>query len=179
MSNLHGKKVAILVDNYFEEAGFIGPLKDLEKAGATVDIIAPEKGDIQAMHHAELGKTYQADKAIGDVRIDEYDALVLPGGTINADRLRMNDKACIWIKKFIDMDRPVAAFCHAPWALASAGVANGRKLTSFETIQDDMRNAGANWVDEEVVIDNNLITSRKTDDIPAFDKALITMLQAA
>lgn len=178
MSDLQGKRVAILVDNYFEESEFTGPVRDLKKAGVAVDIIASSAGDVQAMNHAEPSKTYHVDKAIGDVRIDEYDALVLPGGTLNADQLRMNNKARIWIKKFMDMGKPVAAICHAPWTLASAGVVRGRKLTSFETIQDDMRNAGANWVDEEVVIDNNLITSRKPDDIPAFDKALISMLQA-
>jgi len=179
MADLSGKKVAVLVDDYFEEAEFTQPIKDLRAAGATVEVIAPEAGEIHAMHHAELTDTYTAEKAIDDVRIDEYDALVLPGGAINADNLRMNDKARIWIRKFMDIGKPVAAICHAPWALASAGVTNGRKLTSFETIQDDMRNAGAEWVDEEVVIDNNLITSRKPDDIPAFDSALIAMLQAA
>ena len=179
MADLTGKRVAILVDDYFEEAEFTGPIKDLKEAGATVEIIAPQAGEIHAMHHVEIADTYRADKSIDDVRIDEYDALVLPGGAVNADSLRMNDKAKIWIRKFMEMGKPVAAICHAPWALVSAGVAKGRRLTSFETIQDDMRNAGANWVDEEVVIDNNLITSRKPDDVPAFDNALISMLQAA
>lgn len=179
MADLSGKRVAILVDDYFEEAEFTGPLNDLKQAGAEVEVIAPQPGAIHAMKHAEISDTYTADKAIDDVRIDEYDALVLPGGAINADSLRMNDKARIWIKKFMDLGKPVAAICHAPWALASAGVARGRKLTSFETIQDDMRNAGAEWVDEEVVIDNNLITSRKPADVPAFDSALINMLQTA
>jgi len=179
MADLTGKKVAVLVDDYFEEAEFTQPIKDLRAAGATVEIIAPEVGKIHGMKHAQIADTYTAEKAIDDVRIDEYDALVLPGGAINADNLRMNDKARIWIRKFMDIGKPVAAICHAPWALASAGVAKGRRLTSFETIQDDMRNAGADWVNEEVVIDNNLITSRKPDDIPAFDNALIAMLQAA
>jgi protease I len=179
MADLTGKKVAILVDDYFEEAEFTGPLNDLKKAGATVDIVAPEAGDIHGMNHVEMADTFTANKSLDDVRIDEYDALVLPGGAINADALRMNDKAKMWVKKFLSMGKPVAAICHAPWVLASAGLAGGKKLTSFETIQDDMRNAGATWVDQEVVIDGNLITSRKPDDVPAFDRALIGMMSAA
>ncbi|HXR50163.1 MAG TPA: type 1 glutamine amidotransferase domain-containing protein [Verrucomicrobiae bacterium] len=179
MADLKGKKVAILVDDYFEEAEFTGPLNDLKKAGAEVEVIAPKAGEIHGMNHVEIADTFRADKALDDVKIDEYDALVLPGGAVNADQLRMNDKARIWIKQFMNSGKPVAAICHAPWALASAGVAKGRRLTSFFTIQDDMRNAGANWVNEEVVIDSNLITSRKPDDVPAFDNALIEMLQAA
>ncbi len=178
MADLSGKRVAILVDDYFEEAEFTGPLEDLRKAGAKVDVIAPKAGKIHALHHVEPADTYEANKSLDDVRIDEYDALVLPGGAVNADHLRVNEEAKIWIKRFMEMGRPIAAICHAPWALVSAGVANGRRMTSFFTIQDDMRNAGATWVDEEVVVDNNLITSRKPDDIPAFDNALIEMLAA-
>lgn len=179
MAGLTGKRVAILVDDYFEEAEFTGPLQDLKAAGAEVDIIAREAGEIHGMNHADMADTFTATKSIDDVRIDEYDALVLPGGAINADHLRMNDEARMWIKKFMEAGKPIAAICHAPWALASAGVAKGRKLTSYFTIQDDLRNAGANWVDQEVVIDNNLITSRNPDDVPAFDNALISMLQVA
>lgn len=177
MGDLHGKKVAILVDNYFEESEFTGPLKAMQDAGADVDVVAPKPGEIKAMNHANIGHTYRAEKALDDVRVDEYDALILPGGAINADCLRMNDKARIWIKKFMDMGRPVAAICHAPWAVASAGKADGREMTSFFTIQDDMRNAGAKWVDEEVVVDNNLITSRMPDDLPAFNQAIINTLK--
>jgi protease I len=130
------------------------------------------------MQHAEPSKTYMADKSLDDVRIDEYDAIVLPGGVVNADQLRTNEKAKLWIKKFMDLGKPIAAICHAPWELASAGVAGDKRLTGFFTIQDDMRNAGAKWVDEEVVVDRNLITSRTPDDLPAFNKALIDMLVA-
>ncbi len=179
MAVLDNKKVAILVDNYFEDAEFAGPLKDLREAGANVDIISSEKGELQSLNHVDPANTYQADVEINDAHMESYDALVLPGGAINADQLRMNQRARDWIKNFMDSNKPVAAICHAPWALASAGVAKGRKLTSYSTIQDDLRNAGAEWVDEEVVIDGNLITSRKPDDIPAFDKALISALQAA
>lgn len=179
MFDLKNKKVAILVDDNFEDAEFSGPLKALQDAGADVDIVATEAGKINGLNHIDHAHTYSPDKIIDDVKIDEYDALVLPGGAINADSLRMNKKARIWIRKFIDIGKPVGAICHAPWALASAGVANNRKLTSYFTIQDDMRNAGAEWVDEEVVVDDNLITSRKPDDIPAFDRALIAAIKAA
>ena len=178
MGDLSGKKVAVLVDNYFEEDEFTGPINDLKKAGAEVVVVAPKVGEIQAMKHADKSQTYQAQKALDDVHLDEFDGLVLPGGAVNADSLRMNDKAKIWVKKFLNLGKPVAAICHAPWLLASAGLAKDRQLTSYFTIQDDMRNAGAKWVDEEVVIDGNLITSRQPDDVPAFDKAFISMLAA-
>jgi protease I len=179
MSDLQDKRVAILVDDNFEDAEFTGPLKALQDAGADVDVVATEAGKLHGLNHIEPANTYQSDKLIDDIKIDEYDALVLPGGAINADSLRMNEKARIWIKKFMDKGKPVGAICHAPWALASAGVAGNRKMTSYFSIQDDMRNAGAEWVDEEVVVDDNLITSRQPDDVPAFDRALIAAIKAA
>lgn len=178
MSDLSGKKVAVLVDNYFEEAEFTGPVDALRQAGATVEVVAaePEDSQVQAMQHVDKSNKYDIDKTLEDAEIDSYDALVLPGGAINADQLRVQDKAKQWVKSYMDEGKPVAAICHAPWVLASAGVAEGRKLTSFFTIQDDMRAVGANWVDEEVVVDGNLITSRKPDDVPAFNQALINMM---
>jgi len=180
MKDLKGKRVAILVDNYFEEAEFTEPLKALKKAGAKVDVIAaePKGGQIQALRHIEKGKLFPIDKTLQEANIDDYDALVLPGGAINADHLRMQAKARDWVKRITAEGKPLAVICHAPWELASAGLARGRKLTSFFTIQDDMRDAGADWVDEEVVIDGNIITSRSPDDIPAFNKALIAMMGA-
>jgi protease I len=180
MADLSGKKVAILVDNYFEEDEFTGPLEALKKAGAKVDVIAaePEDGQIQAMQHVDKSKKYSIDMTLEDANMDDYDALVLPGGAINADQLRMQDKAKMWSKRFIEAGKPLAVICHAPWVLASAGLAKGRKMTSYFTIQDDMRDAGAEWVDQEVVVDGNLITSRKPDDVPAFNDALISMLAA-
>lgn len=180
MADLSGKKVAILVDNYFEEDEFTGPLNALKKAGAKVDIIAaePENGQIQAMRHVDKGKMYSIDKTLAEANIDDYDALVLPGGAINSDSLRMQNKARQWVKRIAEQGKPLAAICHAPWLLASAGLAKGRKMTSFFSIQDDMRDAGANWVDQEVVIDGNFITSRKPDDVPAFNDALISMIAA-
>lgn len=179
MGSIAGKRVAILVDDYFEEAEFTGPLHDLKNAGATVDIVAPRAGTIHGLNHVDKGNTFTATKGLDDIRINDYDALVLPGGAVNADSLRMNDKAKLWVRQFLKLGKPVAAICHAPWLLASAGSAEGRKLTSYHTIQDDMRNAGAEWVDKEVVVDQNLITSRQPDDVPAFNNALISMLQAA
>lgn len=178
MSDLSGKKVAVLVDNYFEEAEFTGPIDALKEAGATVEVVAaePENGQVQAMQHVDKSEKYDIDKTLEQAEIDSYDALVLPGGAVNADQLRVQDKAKRWVKSFIEGGKPVAAICHAPWVLASAGVAEGKKLTSFFTIQDDMRFAGADWVDEEVVVDGNLITSRKPDDVPAFNQALINMM---
>jgi len=178
MADLSGKKVAILVDNYFEEDEFTGPLQALKDAGAKVDVIAaePEDGQVQALNHVDKSNKYSIDKTLDEANIDDYDALVLPGGAINADNLRMQDKARDWVKRISEAGKPLAAICHAPWVLVSSGIARGRKLTSFFTIQDDLRDAGATWVDEEVVIDGNIITSRKPDDVPAFNDALISML---
>ncbi|HET9098723.1 MAG TPA: type 1 glutamine amidotransferase domain-containing protein [Candidatus Saccharimonadales bacterium] len=178
MADLSGKKVAVLVDNYFEEEEFTGPIEKLEQAGATIDIIAAEAedGQVQAMNHVDKSKKYKIDKTLDEANFDDYDALVLPGGAVNADQLRMVPKAREWVKQAMTKNMPLAAICHAPWILASTGVAKGRKLTSFFTIQDDMRDAGAEWKDEEVIVDGNLITSRKPDDVPAFSDALIAML---
>lgn len=178
MADLSGKKVAILVDNYFEEAEFTGPLDALKEAGADVEVIAaePENGKIQGMNHVDKAGMFPIDKTLEEANIEDYDALVLPGGAINADQLRMQDKARDWVKKITESGKPLAVICHAPWVLASADIAQGRKLTSYFTIQDDMKDAGADWVDQEVVIDGNIITSRKPDDVPAFNKALIGML---
>ncbi len=180
MANLAGKKVAILVDNYFEEAEFTEPIKALKAAGATVEVIASDSdnGQVQALKHVDKGGLYPIDKTLDDANINDYDALVLPGGAINADQLRMKEKAREWVRQIADQGKPLAVICHAPWVLASAGLAKGRRLTSFFTIQDDMRDAGADWLDEEVVIDGSIITSRKPDDIPAFNKALIAMMAA-
>ena len=167
MADLTGKKVAILVDNYFEEAELRGPRDALEKAGAKVDIIAADGVGWRSTGPESYRQRQQVrvDKTLDEATITDYDALVLPGGAMNADQLRMKDKAREWIKTMVEQRKPLAVICHAPWVLASAGVAKGRKLTSFFTIQDDMRDAGADWVDQEVVVDGTIITSRKPDDI--------------
>jgi len=177
MADLHGKHVAIIVDNYFEEAELAEPKNALEKAGAIVDIIAPKAGTVQAMQNdVEPAAKFTVDHTINEIDLDDYDAMVVPGGTVNADHLRTIPEAVNAIKEFMDSGRPLAVICHAPWALISAGIAKGRKLTSFFTLQDDLKNAGAEWIDQEVVIDENLITSRNPDDLPAFNKTLINMM---
>jgi protease I len=178
MADFSSKHVALLVDNYFEEVEFTKPKEALEEAGAQVTVISTGEESLQGMNHAELGNTFMPDLTIEDAQFDDYDMLVLPGGAINADNLRMDQKAREWAQYCIENEVPLAAICHAPWLLASSDVVDGMKLTSFWTIQDDMRNAGADWVDKELVIDNNVITSRKPDDLPAFCEALIEMLES-
>jgi len=177
MADLSGKKIAVVATNYFEEVELTEPVKALKEAGAAVEIIAPKSGEIKALNHVDPGKSIPVDKTLDEADPNDYDGLVIPGGAVNADHLRMEQKAKDFIVKVLDENqKPTAVICHGPWLLASAGLARGRKLTSYFTIQDDMRNAGADWVDEEVVIDGNLITSRKPDDLPAFNKALIDAL---
>ncbi len=178
MKNLAGKKVAVLVDNYFEEDEFTGPIDALQEAGANVEVIAaePEDGQVQALRHVDKSRKYSIDKTLDEANVEDYDALVLPGGAINADQLLMQSKALEWVRSVSESGKPLAVICHAPWVLVSAGLAKGRKLTSYFTIQDDMRDAGAEWVDQEVVIDGNIISSRNPDDVPAFSNALIQML---
>lgn len=177
MADLSGKKVAVLATDYFEEAELTEPVKALKDAGAQVDIIAPKSGEIKGLKHVEPGQAVKVDKTLDEADPAEYDALVLPGGAVNADKLRTVQKARDFVTKMMDeMGKPTAVICHAPWLLVSSGLARGKKLTSYFTIQDDMRNAGADWTDEEVVVDGNLITSRNPDDIPAFNNALIKAL---
>jgi protease I len=176
-SKLSGKKVAVVATDFFEEAELTEPVKALREAGATVEVIAPKTGEIKGLRHTDPGQAVKVDKSLDEADPADYDALVLPGGAVNADKLRMEQKARNFVIKMMDeMNKPTAVICHAPWLLVSAGLARGKKLTSYFTIQDDMRNAGADWVDEEVVVDGNLITSRKPDDIPAFNDALISAL---
>lgn len=177
MADLAGKRVAMIVDNYVEEAELIEPKQALEAAGAAVEIIAPQKGEVQTMQHdVELASKQTVDHTFDEVDLDSYDALVVPGGAINADHLRTVPEAQEAIATFLESGRPLAMICHAPWALISAGLAQGKRMTSFFTLKDDVKNAGADWVDQEVVVDENLITSRNPDDIPAFNNALISMM---
>jgi protease I len=171
------KKVAILVDNYFEQAEFATPLRQLKNEAVEVTVIGTATKDLQAMEHADQADAFQADLVLDEADSNDYDALVLPGGVINADKLRMNETARLWVKKFLDEGKVVAVICHAPWLLVSADRVRDRRLTSYYTLQDDIRNAGGEWVDQEVVIDGTLITSRKPDDLPAFCSALIALLQ--
>jgi protease I len=176
MANIAGKKVAVIASDYFEEAELTEPVKALKNAGAEVEIIAPHDGEIKGVNHVDPGKSVKVDKTLDEADPNKYDALVIPGGAVNADNLRMDEKARNFVRKIMGADKPTAVICHGPWLLISAGLARGRHLTSFFTIQDDMRNAGADWTDEEVVQDGNLITSRKPDDLAAFNDAIITAL---
>ena len=178
MAVLEGKKIAIIVGTNFEQVELTGPKKELEEAGATVHILSPIDEPLQGLNHVDKADIFMRDMAVADANFDTYNAIVLPGGTVNADSLRMDDDVQQAVTDFLESGKLVAAICHAPWVLVSADVARGRRLTSYYTIQDDICNAGGDWVDEAVVIDGNLITSRKPDDIPAFSSAIIKNLQA-
>jgi len=166
---LKGKKVAFLVENEgIEQVELTEPRKALEQAGAETELVAPESGEAQAFNHLDKADTFPVDRTASDASAEDYDALVLPGGVANPDNLRTEPEAVAFVRAFFEAGKPVAAICHAPWTLIEAGVVDGRKLTSFPSLQTDLRNAGAEWVDEEVVVDSGLVTSRNPDDLPAF-----------
>src|SRR6266404_1379114 len=170
---LGGKKVAILVADGFEQVEMTKPREALEEAGAETKIVSLKSGQIQGLHHADKGDKFDVDLTVTDARPAEFDALMIPGGLFNPDALRSNKDALEFARHFFRESKPVAAICHGPQVLISADLVRGRKMTSWPAIQADMRNAGARWVDEEVVVDNGLVTSRKPDDIPAFNKKMI------
>jgi protease I len=168
-TELQGKKVAFLVANEgIEQVELTEPRKAIEEAGAETDLIAPESGEAQAFNHLDKADTFPVDKTVSEARATDYDGLVLPGGVANPDNLRTEPEAVEFVKAFFEAGKPVAAICHAPWTLIEAKVVEGRKVTSFPSLQTDLRNAGAQWVDEEVVVDSGLVTSRNPDDLPAF-----------
>jgi protease I len=171
--SLKGKKVAILATDGFEQSELAEPLEALESAGATVHIVSPKAGAIKGWKHTEWGDSFAVDATLDDADPQHYDALVLPGGVMNPDKLRRDPKVQQFVRSFFEEGKPVGAICHGPWTLIDAGVVKGRKVTSYETIQTDLENAGASWVDQEVVVDNGLVTSRKPDDLPAFNRKLI------
>jgi protease I len=170
---LAGKKVAILVANGFEQIEMTKPREALEAAGAETKIVSPKSGQVQGMHHAEKGDKFDVDLTLDEARPEDFDALTIPGGLMNPDQLRSTPEALEFTRHFFREGKPVAAICHGPWVLIDAGVVRGRTLTSWPAIKTDVRNAGGNWVDEEVVVDNGLVTSRKPDDIPAFNEKMI------
>jgi protease I len=172
-SELNNIRVAALVENGFEQSELLEPKKALEAAGARVDIVSPQQGKVKGWQHTDWGQEVPVDVALDSANADQYDALLLPGGVMNPDKLRANVKAVQFVKQFVDSGRPIAAICHGPWTLIEAGAVKGRKLTSWPSLQTDLKNAGANWVDQEVVTDNGLVTSRKPDDIPAFNRKMI------
>ena len=173
MKDLNKKTVAILATNGFEESELSEPKKALEEAGAEVHIVSLESGEIKGWSDDNWSNSYKVDKTLSDVSQKDYNALMLPGGQINPDVLRKNKNAVSFVKSFFENHKPVAAICHAPWLLAEAGVLKGRKITSYDSIKTDMINAGANWVDEEVVVDAGLVTSRSPKDLPAFNRKLV------
>jgi protease I len=171
---LSDRKVAILVANEgIEQVELTEPRKALEEAGATVELLAPEAGEAQAFNHLDKADSFPVDRAVGDAKADDYDALVLPGGVANPDNLRTHPEAVEFVRAFFDAGKPVAAICHAPWTLVEADVVRGRTLTSWPSLQTDIRNAGGTWVDEEVVVDSGFVTSRKPDDLPAFNAKML------
>lgn len=177
--DLSGWKVAVLVENGFEQVELTGPCKALDRAGAWPMIVSPQMNRVRGWNHTEWGDFFHVDVRLEDARPEDFDALLLPGGVMNPDRLRRNMRAQEFVRAFFDSGKPVAAICHGPWTLIDAGVTRGRKLTSYHTIQRDLANSGAQWVDQEVVVDGNLVTSRNPDDIPAFNREMIALFSRA
>ncbi|MFL9844002.1 type 1 glutamine amidotransferase domain-containing protein [Flavobacterium rhizosphaerae] len=167
------KRIAILATNGFEESELKSPKEHIEAQGWTAEIISPESGSIKSWAGKDWGPEYKVDKTLSEANASDYNALVLPGGVINPDKLRTNEDALAFVKTFFDQKKPVAAICHGPQTLINAGVVEGREMTSYPSIKQDLINAGAKWVDKEVVVDNGFVTSRTPDDLPAFNKKLV------
>jgi protease I len=171
---LKGKRIAFLVANEgVEQVELTEPREAVEAAGAEVDLLAPEAGEVQAFNHLDKGERFEVDRAVGDADAGEYDGLVLPGGVANPDQLRTDDGAVEFIRAIFAAGKPVGVICHGPWSLIEAGVVEGRTLTSWPSLQTDLRNAGAEWVDEEVHVDDGLVSSRNPDDLPAFSAKIV------
>ena len=170
---LKGKRIAILAADMVERVELVEPRKALDGAGARTDLISIKPGQIQSFDHFDPADTVEVDRTAEEVDASDYDALMIPGGVGNPDQLRGDENVVAFVRDFFDQGKPVAAICHAPWVLVEAGVVKGRKLTSWPTLQTDIRNAGGNWVDQEVVVDSGMVTSRKPDDIPAFNRKMI------
>ncbi len=176
---LDGKRVAVLATDGVEQVELEQPMRALRDAGATVELLGLKAGTIQGLHHLDQGDTFPVDGTIADANPADYAALVLPGGVANPDALRQNGDAVAFVRTMMEMDKPIAAICHAPWLLVEAGLVKGRELTSWPSLRTDIQNAGGSWVDREVVIDQKLITSRKPDDLPAFCGAMVDMIAGA
>lgn len=171
--DLIGLKVAVLVDDGFEQIELLEPRKALNQAGAETSIVSPKNDRVRGWNFTEWGDELSVDVALDRARPQDFDALLLPGGVINPDALRIQPKAIDFIKAFFDAGKPVASICHGPWTIIEAGAARGRRIASWPSLKTDLKNAGAEWVDHEVVVDGNLVTSRKPDDIPAFNREMI------
>jgi protease I len=177
--NLNGLRVAILATDGFEQSELLEPRRALDEAGARTEVVSLKGGEIRGWNHKEWGDTVGVDKTVDSADSKAYDALLLPGGVMNPDNLRMNSKAVAFVKAFFDAKKPVAAICHGPWTVIEAGAAEGRTLTSWPSLKTDIQNAGGRWVDEEAVVDGNLITSRNPKDIPAFNREIARLFAAA
>ena len=175
MSQLNNLRVAVIATDGFEESELTEPVKALREAGAKPDVISLKPGQIQAFKHHDKSIKVDVDRTLDDVSADQYDAVLLPGGALNADTLRVVPKVQSFLQQMAREGKPMAVICHAPWELVSAGLAQGRTMTSYHTIQDDIRNAGATWVDREVVVDGNLISSRQPSDLPAFNREMLQL----
>jgi protease I len=176
--SLIGKRVAILATNGFEQSELLEPRKTLDDAGATTQVVSPENGKIKGWNHKDWGIEVPVDVSLNEAKAEDYHALVLPGGVMNPDNLRMNPNAVDFVRHFVEAGKPVAAICHGPWTLIEAGAVRGRTMTSWPSLKTDLKNAGANWIDQEVVRDGTLVTSRKPDDLPAFNREIIQILAA-
>ncbi|WP_434134792.1 type 1 glutamine amidotransferase [Pseudomonas luteola] len=178
MASLEGKKVAILVTDGFEQAELTGPKEALEKVGAKTHIISAKSGTVQGWNHTDPADTFNVDLTFDAANIGDYDAVVLPGGVVNSDTIRTDERAQTLVKEASSNGKPIAVICHGAWLLISAGLVDGKTMTSWPSLTDDLKNAGAQWVDKEVVVDGKLVSSRKPDDIPAFNRELINMIAA-
>ncbi|HXM58801.1 MAG TPA: type 1 glutamine amidotransferase domain-containing protein [Candidatus Dormibacteraeota bacterium] len=172
---LNDTKVAILVENGFEQVELVEPRRALQQAGADARIISPQRERVRGWKFTEWGDELPVDVPLHEARPDDFDALLLPGGVMNPDRLRMQPEAVAFVRHFFDAGKPVAVICHGPWTIVEAGKASGRTITSWPSVKTDLRNAGANWIDQEVVVDGNLVSSRKPDDIPAFNREMVKL----
>jgi protease I len=173
--NLQGKKVAILATDGFEQSELLEPRKALDEAGATTQVVSPAGKKIKGWDQKDWGKEVSVDVPLDSANAEEFDALLLPGGVMSPDQLRMNPMAVQFVKQFTDAGKPVAAICHGPWTLVEAGAVRGRTMTSWPSLKTDLKNAGASWVDKEVVNDQGVVTSRRPDDIPAFNREMIRL----
>lgn len=179
MADVKGKKVAILVADGFEQVEMVKPRQALDEAGAKTSIVSPSDGQVKGWNHTEWGDTFPVDVPLSQAKPEDFDALQLPGGVMNPDKLRMNPKAVQFVKAFLDAGKPVAVICHGPWTIIEAGHAKGRRIASWPSLKTDLKNAGAEWVDESAVTDGNVVSSRNPDDIPAFNKAMIELFSKA
>jgi len=179
MKKLDGKRIAILVTNGFEQKELVDTRQALQAAGAQVQVVSPKKDRVQGFINQEWGDMVAVERHIAEARVEDYDALLLPGGVMNPDFLRLDPRAVAFVRNFVASGKPVAAMGHAPWVLIEADVVRGRRMTSYRSLRSDLKNAGARWVDQEVVVDGNLVTSRWPDDLPAFEQAIIATVAGA